>query len=116
MSRARTTPRLAVIGAGTRGYGYARPATASGAEIVAVAEPDHRRRHRLLRSCGSPTATQASSWDTLELHAGDVDSVIIATMDDMHGDTIVRPRWRHGPAPVLTDATDEKGGAGRPCA
>ena len=84
MSSVGRGPRLAVIGAGTRGYGYARLAAAAGAEVVAVAEPDDRRRHRLVEYCGSPATRQAPSWTALELDVGDVDGVIIATMDDMH--------------------------------
>lgn len=88
--KGRDGPRLAVIGAGTRGYGYARLAVESGGEIVAVAEPDDRRRRRLLDSLASPAARQATSWETLGLDAGDVDGVIIATMDDMHVEPVLR--------------------------
>ena len=91
MSRTgRRGPRLAVIGAGTRGYGYARLAVESGAEIVAVAEPDDRKRRRLLGLYGSSVTRQAASWDDLELDAGDVNGVIIATMDDMHVEPTLR--------------------------
>ena len=90
-----------MVGAGTRGFGYARMATMSGARVVAVAEPDDRRRRRLLEHCGLPTARQAPSWEALELDTGDVDGVIIATMDDMH----VEPALRFAPlgAPMLLE-------------
>ena len=84
------SPRLAVIGAGTRGYTYARLAAERGAEVVAVAEPDDRKLRRLLGSFGSAGARQATSWDTLRLDAGEVDGVIVATMDDMHVDPTLR--------------------------
>ena len=82
--------KLAVIGAGTRGYTYARLAAERGAEVVAVAEPDVRKQRRLLSSFGSAGARQASSWDALELDAGEVDGVIVATMDDMHVEPTLR--------------------------
>ena len=96
MSSTHRGPRLAVVGAGTRGYGYARLAAASGARIVAVAEPDDRRRHRLIEYCGSPATQQAPDWEDLEIDVGDVDGVIIATMDDMH----VGPTLRFAPLGV----------------
>lgn len=105
MSRtAGRSPRLAVIGAGTRGHIYARLAAERGAEIVAVAEPDARKQQRLLTSlgpAGSNGMRQAPSWDTLELDAGEVDGVIITTMDDMH----VEPALRFGRlgAPMLLE-------------
>ncbi|MDE0131012.1 MAG: Gfo/Idh/MocA family oxidoreductase [bacterium] len=86
----RRGPRLAVIGAGTRGYAYARLAAERGAEVVAVAEPDDRKRRRLLSSFGSTGARQATSWNTLKLDTGEVDGVIVATMDDMHVDPTLR--------------------------
>ncbi|MXZ95091.1 MAG: Gfo/Idh/MocA family oxidoreductase [Acidimicrobiaceae bacterium] len=84
------SPRLAVIGAGTRGYTYAHLAAERGAEVVAVAEPDDRKLRRLLSSFGSAGARQAKSWDALELDSGEVDGVIVATMDDMHVDPTLR--------------------------
>ena len=86
----RDGPRLAVIGAGTRGYTYARLAAEHGAEVAAVAEPDERKRRRLLSSFGSAEARQATSWHTLELDADEVDGVIVATMDDMHVEPTLR--------------------------
>ncbi|WP_304455032.1 hypothetical protein [Nocardiopsis sp. YSL2] len=46
---------LAVVGAGARGRAYARLAAEIGAErvrVVAVAEPDRRRREHLARAWG----------------------------------------------------------------
>ena len=87
---ARPRPRLALIGAGTRGYTYARLAAEHGGEVVAVAEPDNQKRRRLVGSFGSSTARQATSWDALDLYAGEVDGVIVATMDDMHVEPTLR--------------------------
>ncbi len=90
-----------MIGAGTRGYEYARLAVESGSEVVAVAEPDDRKRRRLLDSFGSPGARQATGWHALTLDVGEVDGVIIATMDDMH----VEPTLQYAPlgAPILLE-------------
>lgn len=96
MNARRPRPRLAVIGAGTRGFHYARRAAASGAVIVAVAEPDERKRRRLVDCFGVSSASQACSWDALELGRDDVDGVVIATMDDLH----VGPALRFAPLGV----------------
>ena len=83
-------PRLAVIGAGTRGQGYAALAAQAGGEISAIAEPDEMRRHRVGDRFGVPIASRSPSWELLELSAGDVDGVIIATMDSLHVDPALR--------------------------
>jgi predicted dehydrogenase len=90
LSPATTAPRLAVVGAGTRGQSYAALAAAAGAEIVAVAEPDEGRRRRLGDRFGVPAASRSPSWERLELSSGDVDGVVIATMDGLHVDPALR--------------------------
>lgn len=78
------------MGAGSRGFGYARQAAALGAEIIAVADPDRRKRRRLVASFGSPATHEAESWEDLEFAPGEVDGVIIATMDDLHVEPTLR--------------------------
>ena len=90
MSGHRRAPRLAVIGAGNRGHTYASLAAASGASIAAVAEPDDVRRERFGERFGIPKGRRSASWDSLELAAGQVDGVVIATMDDLHVDPALR--------------------------
>ncbi|NUO97993.1 MAG: Gfo/Idh/MocA family oxidoreductase [Nonomuraea sp.] len=82
---------LAVIGAGLRGLGYARHVLDSGrARVVAVAEPDPRRRRSLADEHGIPAANVFADWR--DLLAGDrlADAVIVATQDRMHVEPAVR--------------------------
>ena len=90
MSSRPSTPRLAVVGAGNRGQTYASLAASSGAEIVAVAEPDDGRRARFGDRFGIPANRRSPSWDCLDLAPGQVDGVVIATMDDLHVDPALR--------------------------
>ena len=77
-----------------------------------------RRRRSVLRSSllGSPTFPADSAWlkmsvrpppskpqagESLELDVGDVDGVIIATMDDMHVEPT--PRFAHLAVPMLLE-------------
>ena len=90
MSPAAPVARLAIVGAGTRGQSYADLAAAAGAEIAAVAEPDGGRRRRFGDRFGVPTASRSPSWERLELAPGDVDGVVIATMDGLHVDPALR--------------------------
>lgn len=90
MSRSRPAPRIAVVGAGSRGRTYAALAAGAGARITAVAEPDARRRALFAESFNIARAGRATSWEVLELGPGDVDGVIIATMDDLHVDPVLR--------------------------
>jgi predicted dehydrogenase len=78
--------RLAVVGAGNRGAGYARRAVADGgAEIVAVADPRPERRRRI------PGATREyADWRELAAAPKQADAVIIATQDTEHVEPAVR--------------------------
>ena len=75
---------------GCRGRGYASLAAGAGAVIVAVAEPDSVRRGLFAERFDVPPARRATSWETLDLAPGDVDGVVIATMDDLHVDPALR--------------------------
>ena len=89
---------LAVVGAGSRGTGYARHAVESGrARVVAVAEPDAsrpgqvRRRARPRRYAGLAGARGAGRL---------ADAVIIATQDRLHAEPAVRVRRAGLPHPA----------------
>lgn len=90
MTLPRLAPRLAVVGAGRRGLGYASLAAEAGAVIVAVAEPDDARRDLFAGRFDIPPARRASSWESFDVAPGDVDGVVIATMDDLHVDPALR--------------------------
>ncbi len=83
-------PRVAVVGAGSRGLGYAGLAAAAGAVIVAVAEPDDLRRDLFAEHFDVPRARRVTSWETLDPDPGEVDGVVIATMDDLHVEPALR--------------------------
>ena len=75
--------RLLLVGAGSRGSGYARYAASTGrAEIVGFAEPDPRRAAEAARE--HPAAAVHADWRDLAARAPDADAVIIATQDADH--------------------------------
>ncbi|MFI6294033.1 Gfo/Idh/MocA family protein [Nonomuraea sp. NPDC050790] len=74
---------LAVVGAGSRGSGYARNAEGR-ARVVAVADPLPTRRQRF------PEAAQYADWRELAALPRQADAVIIATMDADHVEPAVR--------------------------
>ncbi|MFD9947095.1 Gfo/Idh/MocA family protein [Nonomuraea sp. NPDC059023] len=74
---------LAVVGAGSRGSGYARRAEGR-ARVVAVADPLAARRERF------PDAAQYADWRELAALPRQADAVIIATMDADHVEPAVR--------------------------
>ncbi len=88
MNTARITPRLAIVGAGTRGQIYANLAVAAGAKIVAVAEPNEIRRQRFGDRFEVPNTSR--SWEQLQLTCGEVDGVVITTMDHQHVEPALR--------------------------
>ncbi|WP_327584689.1 Gfo/Idh/MocA family oxidoreductase [Nonomuraea sp. NBC_00507] len=76
---------LAVVGAGSRGTGYARHAVGTGrARVVAVADPLDSRRERF------PKATHYADWRELAALPRQADAVIIATQDRDHVEPAVR--------------------------
>ncbi|MFI6326097.1 Gfo/Idh/MocA family protein [Nonomuraea sp. NPDC050556] len=80
---------LAVVGAGSRGAGYARIATADGrARVVAVAEPTSSRRARAGEQ--HPGAALYDDWRALAALPRQADAVIIATLDADHVEPAVR--------------------------
>ena len=78
--------RLLIIGAGSRGTGYAKYATENGgrAVVVGVAEPRDDCRDRLVRQHGIPRENVFSDWREAADHARFADAVVIATQDTMH--------------------------------
>ncbi|MFD1939758.1 MULTISPECIES: Gfo/Idh/MocA family protein [Nonomuraea] len=82
---------LAVIGAGLRGLGYARHALESGrARVVAVAEPDPRRRQSLAEEHDIPAGSVFADWRDLLARDRLADAIIVATQDRMHVEPAVR--------------------------
>lgn len=75
---------LAVVGAGSRGSAYARCAAASGARVVAVAEPRRPRRERLASEHGLPPYATFRGWRELAARPRLSDAVLIATQDALH--------------------------------
>lgn len=77
-------PTIAIIGAGARGAAYARLATHAGAAVVAVAEPDPRRRADLASELGLGSAAAHADWESLLGQPRLADAVVIATPDRDH--------------------------------
>ncbi|WP_226900489.1 Gfo/Idh/MocA family protein [Nonomuraea phyllanthi] len=76
---------LAVVGAGSRGAGYAHHAAATGrARVVAVADPLDSRRDRF------PEAERYADWRDLAALPRRADAVIVATQDRDHVEPAVR--------------------------
>jgi predicted dehydrogenase len=76
---------LVVAGAGNRGVTYARHAVAGGrARVVAVAEPDPRRRERFAAEFGVPSTHAFTGWTQLADAGRIADAAVIATQDHLH--------------------------------
>jgi predicted dehydrogenase len=85
---------LALVGAGLRGQAYARHAVAAGlARVVAVAEPDRRRRDSIAAEFGIPAEAVFDDWAALAAGERLAAAAIVATQDRMHA----------GPAIALAD-------------
>ncbi|MBP7949156.1 MAG: Gfo/Idh/MocA family oxidoreductase [Verrucomicrobiales bacterium] len=77
---------LAIIGAGSRGRGYASFAETfpERAKVVAVAEPREEIRHALAQAHQIPPERQFSTWEQAARLPKFADAVVIATQDRMH--------------------------------
>ncbi len=82
---------LALVGAGLRGQAYARHAVGEGAgRVVAVAEPDPRRRVSVAGEFGIPPERVFGDWSELVAAGRLADAAIIATQDRLHTEPAVR--------------------------
>ena len=87
MTNSQRKVRLAVVGAGSRGSGYASFAEAHPDEvtITAVAEPNQWRRTALAERYGIAPENAHSDWKQLAAREERVaDAVIVATQDRLH--------------------------------
>ena len=77
---------IAIIGAGSRGYGYAKFAETfpERLKVVAVAEPDKYRRERIAREYNIPQDKCFESWEDFVKLPRMCDAVAICTQDNMH--------------------------------
>jgi predicted dehydrogenase len=81
---------IAILGAGSRGAGYAQLATESGrAKVVAVAEPDPVRRRRVALQYGLEPSHCFESYQQFIAQPRMADAVIIATVDKQHREPAV---------------------------
>lgn len=82
---------LIVIGAGSRGNGYAKYALEHPEElkIVGVAEPRAFQREALAQAHGVPAENVFNDWQDLLDKPKLADGVIIATQDNLHADPAV---------------------------
>jgi len=108
--RSELPPRILIIGAGSRGRGYAECVVSSSNGVVAaVAEPDDYKRRRLGRrfvwgtASPPPEGAEFSSWTDFVAYEADrrrrasrgdavppgVDAVFVCVLDEMHRDVVV---------------------------
>lgn len=82
---------LCIVGAGSRGTGYARYAAENPeqAEVVGIAEPRDEYRKRITEEHSVSPEYTADDWKTLAEKEKFADAVIIATQDTMHSDPAV---------------------------
>jgi len=85
---------LAVLGAGSRGTGYARIAQAQGARVVAVADPDPVARQRLAADHGIAAEHVYEDWRALLAQERLADAVVVATPDRDHVGPVVAAAGR----------------------
>ena len=89
MSEHKSTSRpvsLLIVGAGSRGQGYAHYATAAPdrARVVGVAEPRRDRRERLALEHGIPGENVFDDWRAAAGRERFADAVLICTPDAEH--------------------------------
>lgn len=77
---------MIIVGAGSRGAGYASYAAAEPqkARVVGVAEPREVYRNRIRNDHGTDPALTVSDWRELADKPRSADAVVIATQDAMH--------------------------------
>ena len=77
---------IAIVGAGSRGHGYASFAKSfpERMKVVAVAEPDKYRRERLAKEHDIPQDKCFESWEAFVSQPKMCDAVAICTQDNMH--------------------------------
>ena len=82
---------MAIIGAGSRGYGYSKFATAfpERVKITAVAEPIPYRRERIAKEHNIPAERCFESWEDFVKQPKMCDAVAICTQDNMHEDPAI---------------------------
>jgi len=91
------SPRILIIGAGSRGRAYARSiVTATNGTIVGVAEPDEYKRRRFVQECNIPDELVFTSWmELVGEHKGlvmsRVDGVCVCTLDETHEEVCPLP-------------------------
>jgi predicted dehydrogenase len=78
--------KLALIGAGNRGFAYGKYALDHPGEVqfVAVADPVEVRREAFAAAHAIPSSQQFTTWDELLDRPPLADAVIVATPDDQH--------------------------------
>ncbi|KAG0130656.1 hypothetical protein HOY82DRAFT_561823 [Tuber indicum] len=97
------SPRILIIGAGSRGRSYARSiATATNGTVVGVAEPDGYKRRMLVQEYNISSELVFASWTELVgehkgLVMGRVDGVCVCTLDETHEEILlaIRPLNLH---------------------
>lgn len=82
--------RLAIVGAGSRGTGYARRAVADGAAITAVVEPDAERLRVFLAEFSDQPIECFGTWQDLAARKERIaDAVVVSTPDRLHADPAI---------------------------
>jgi predicted dehydrogenase len=84
------TVRVAVLGAGVRGWEHSRRIRRVGGVITAVAEPVGRRRDRLAAEHGVAAENCVDHWRDLLSRTDLFDAVLITTQDGDHAEPCVR--------------------------
>ena len=86
-----TPVSIVIVGAGSRGTGYATYASAfpDRARVVGVAEPRDFYRRRLAETHGIPPQNVFEDWKDLAAREKLADAAIIATQDAMHAEPAI---------------------------
>ncbi|PWW79710.1 NAD(P)-binding protein [Tuber magnatum] len=97
------SPRILIIGAGSRGHAYARSiTTATNGTVVGVAEPDEYKRRSMVQKYNISDELAFTSWTELVgerkgLVTSRVDGVCVCTLDETHEEIVlaIRPLNLH---------------------